>query len=85
MDTIKTLLLAAFEKFARPFLSKVLTRYILIGLAFLCGWLGMDPAAHGGWVSGFVAFVLAALAASLQLLIDYIHHRKDLAQVPPEK
>lgn len=81
METIKQLL----EKYARPFLSKQITRWLLIGLAAICAKLGLDEAEHYGWIYGFSDFAAAAALAIAQILLDKYHHNKDLAQVPPKK
>ena len=80
METIKKLL----NDWGRPLAAKYLTRLILWGAAAISAKLAIDSPSNdtltkiGEWAA-------AGACAGAAMLIDYLHHRKDLAETPKAK
>ena len=69
------------NRWARPLLSKWLTRAVLYGAAAITAKLGSDTMGSdtGAAVGEFVA---SGVCAGLAMLVDWLHHRKDKAEAP---
>jgi hypothetical protein len=80
VETIKRLL----NDWGRPLAAKYLTRLILWGATAISAKLAIDSPSSdtltkvGEWAA-------AGACAGAAMLIDYLHHKKDLAEVPPKK
>jgi hypothetical protein len=80
METLKRIL----NDWGRPLAAKYLTRFILWGAAAISAKLAIDSPSTdtltkiGEWAA-------AGACAGAAMLIDYLHHRKDLATPPPRK
>ena len=80
METIKKLL----NDWGRPLAAKYLTRFILWGAAAVSAKLAIDGP-NSDALTKMGEWAAAGACAGVAMLIDYLHHRKDLAEVPPKK
>jgi len=80
METIKNLL----NQYGRPLIAKYLTRAVLYGMTFVAAKLATD-APDGDTATKIAEWGASAACAGAAMLIDYLHHKKDLAEVPPKK